>query len=809
MGIFERLFAGKKAPPAVPVAALAPVVLTAEAQAISLIEQGNDAEDRGELAQALTYYTAAVEHSPAFARAHLNLGNGLLKLSGYDEALAAYARAIELNPSSASAFFNSGNALYKSGRATEALIPYRQAIALKADFADAYIACGNVYNDAEQYEAAVAQFRLALSVRPDQPQTYHNLGLALLGLTLPEQAQEAFAQAIQIDPGYSAAHICLGSILREQGHSEQAKQHYQSAVQFNHDDAEQLNVVGQELHEMQFYDVAILAFRKALKLKPEFAEAMNNMANSLAVHGSLDDAIQTYRDAIQAQPLLAPSHSNLGMALYKQGRFAESIVCHRRAIELAPEFYAAYNNMALSLKDIGLLEEAIDSYKKAVELSPTFNIAYSNYLFTLLHSERMNAQEIFAEHQTFGLQFESPLLPQQKPHANSRDPERILHIGFVSADLINHAVVSFIEPIFHYLAKHSSVVVHIYDNSVVEDGISKRMRSYARHWNRIGTVTDEHLAKKIRADKIDILIDLSGHTARNRLLTFARKPAPVQLSWVGYPGSTGMQSIDYFVGDAYFLPPVEAEKQFVEKIIRLPATTTFQFLKQGPAVNTLPALSNGYITFGSFNRIDKISREVIRLWAKLLLLVPDSNMVMGAMPASDQYENEKLLAWFAEEGIGGERLCFLKRSNLTTYLEQHHDIDVCLDTFPYTGGTTTNNALCMGVPTLTLVGAHPSTRQGIANLSHVGLAELFAANDEATFLAKGQAIAADITQLAEIRANLRARFFGAAVSDPELVAGAFDHALRVAWQRWCAQTPTASFEVVRRDGSFTLLADAA
>jgi protein O-GlcNAc transferase len=277
------------------------------------------------------------------------------------------------------------------------------------------------------------------------------------------------------------------------------------------------------------------------------------------------------------------------------------------------------------------------------------------------------------------------------------------------------------------------------------------------------------------------------------LLTFARKPAPVQVSWIGYPGTTGLSAVDYYLADRYFLPPGKFDSQFTEKLVYLPASAPFLPDKGAPAVNSLPATINGHLTFGSFNRITKLRPSVIELWSRLLRALPTARMLLGGMPQDDSGANA-LIDWFASEGIARERLSFHPRSNLAAYLDLHRQVDICLDTFPYTGGTTTNHALWMGVPTLTLAGQTAPGRQGAANLGYVGL-DGFVAEDAADFQAKGLYWAGHLTELAQIRAGLRGRWEQSPVRKPEVIAEGVAQALRIMWQRWCAGLPPDSFEV--------------
>ena len=339
---------------------------------------------------------------------------------------------------------------------------------------------------------------------------------------------------------------------------------------------------------------------------------------------------------------------------------------------------------------------------------------------------------------------------------------------------------------------HSTLSLHAYYNHAVEDVVTKRLRGYFSQWHAIAHLSDAALAQKIADDGIDILIDLSGHTGSNRLLCFARKPAPVQASWIGYPGTTGLRAMDYYLADRYFLPPGVFDSQFTEKLVYLPADAPFLPDETAPPVNALPALSNGFVTFGSFSRISKLSRSAIALWSRLLRALPDARMLLGGMPREGEYDS--LIDWFVQEGIARERLRFLPRYSMADYLALHHQVDMCLDTFPFTGCTTTNHALWMGVPTLTLAGRTVPGRQGAALMGHAGLGA-FVATDAADFQEKGLHWADDLVALADIRAGLRARIEQSPIRRPEVIAAGVERAFRIMWQRWCAGQAPESMDV--------------
>jgi protein O-GlcNAc transferase len=560
-------------------------------------------------------------------------------------------------------------------------------------------------------------------------------------------------------------------------------------LEIKYDYAEAHYNLGVVLNSMGKSNDAVISFHRALGIKPDLAKAHVNLGNALRDLGQFDNAVTSYRRALEVKPDYAEAHYNLSISLKERGQYHDAIASCRLALEIKPDFAETHSNLGNVLQEIGQLGEAATSYRRALEIKPDYAEAHSNLLFILSHDTDRDPPSLFAEYRRFAEQFEVPLRAAWPQHDNPRDPERRLQVGFVSGDLRNHAVACFIEPILAHLTG-ANMALHAYYNHGTEDEVTRRIKGLVTHWHPVIGLSDAELAQRIRADGIDILIDLSGHTAHNRLLAFARKPAPIQVSWIGFPGTTGLHSMDYYLADRFFLPVEQFADQFTEKIVYLPSTTPFLPFAAAPAVNPLPALRNGYVTFGSFNRANKISRAVIAVWAQLLRALPESRMLLGSMAEGGQSEN--VLTWFAQEGIARERLSLHPRSDMATYLSLHHQVDLCLDTFPYTGGTTTCQALWMGVPTLTLAGKTPFGRDGAGLLGGVGL-DTFVAHDAADFVRMGVAWAGQLDALAAIRAQLRERFAQAPIGQPALLADSVERVLRTMWRRWCEGLPAQHF----------------
>jgi predicted O-linked N-acetylglucosamine transferase (SPINDLY family) len=535
--------------------------------------------------------------------------------------------------------------------------------------------------------------------------------------------------------------------------------------------------------------------KKAVRMSPDDAECHNNLGKIFQELDQPDEAEASCRQALKIKPNFAGALNNLGNTLLSCGRLSEAEKYCRRAVQIEPNNIWANNNLGSVLSSLGRSDEAEKSYRRAIEISPSFAGGYSNLLFLLDHNETISPEELFNEHCRFGEKVERPLRSGWPQYTNSRDPDRCLQVGFVSGDLRRHAVASFIEPVLTHLVNFPELSLHAYSNSSIEDGTTQRLRTYFKYWNSIRSLSDIALAEKIHADGIDILIDLSGHTKDNRLATFARKPAPLQVSWIGYPGTTGLQSMDYYLADHFSLPPGKFDDQFTEKIVYLP-TIPFSPSDLSPAINTLPALKNGYITFGSFNRPIKINASVIALWSELLRALPESKMLLDVMPGRGS--GDWLIELFSLEGIAAERLILHPRAGTERYLALHNQVDICLDTFPYNGGTTSLNALWMGVPTLTLAGSTLTGRLGAGILGQVGLSS-FVAENKSDYVEKGVSWAKNLSSLSILRSELRERFRQSEMGQPTIVAEGLERALRVMWRRWCADKPAESFEVKKQD----------
>ncbi|KFF72880.1 methyltransferase type 11 [Pectobacterium brasiliense] len=471
-------------------------------------------------------------------------------------------------------------------------------------------------------------------------------------------------------------------------------------------------------------------------------------------------------------------------------------VCLQKALQLLPNDSAIMNSMAMVLDKQSRVDESVSYYRRAVELAPNDLGMFSNLLFALSHDANVSAAELFAEHRRFGEIAERSvdgLTQTLVTYSQNKKADRLLRIGFVSGDLWSHPVSNFIEPAWHDIDR-SRFSLYAYSTSHYNDDTSSRLRKGTNSWHNVANMSDNELFELIQKDKIDILIDLSGHTAYNRLTVFARKPAPVQITWIGYPGTTGLKAMDYRLIGYYQAKPGELDSQGTEKLVYLsaPKTKTFEPIAGSPGVNRLPALTNKYITFGSLNRPSKLNDVVLETWSKILVALPESKMLFGAMPSED-YKN-MLSKKLQDYGVREEQLIFHRRMDMISYLKLHHEVDLMLDSFPYTGGTTAVHAAWMGIPTLTLAGETPASRQGVSIARTCGLDEFVASSIE-DFISRAIYWNHHIDELAVIRTSLRSRM---EYQEGEKVSAAdfLELALRKTWEIYCSDREAKSFSVL-------------
>lgn len=758
---------------------------TNEERAIALLKQGMALEELASLQESLVKYDAALQLSPTLGQAHFKRGNVLLAMGNPKEAVIAYEKALQFKPDSAAAYYNKGNALRGTGQLEDALNAYKAALLLKPDFADAHVAAGATQEELGQIDAAINYYSEALRIRPNYAEVYFNLGHILVNNNKIEEAISNFRCATEINPAYANAFANLGAAQQQLGEFEAAISNYQIALELTPNSAQTLNNLGAALRKLGRLDEARTAYQCALELQPDFAEAICNLGAVFQDLGLVVEAIDNYKKAIAINPDLFDAHNNLGVALHQAGRLNDAIVCYRRTLEINPDFFEAQDNLGSAQVELGKLEEAAKSYRRALEMKPDFARAQSNLLFVHNYLADQTPDILLKEARIF----DELVSKHAKPFKNWKidlDQTRCLRIGIVSGDLRQHPVGFFLESILVALAteSHKPFKFYAYSNHPQFDTVSKQMQDHCSAWRSILGLSDSTVAQLIREDKIDILIDLSGHTGHNRLPIFAWKPAPIQVTWLGYFATTGVKAIDYLIADPWTLPKSE-EVNFSEAIWRLPETRLcFTPPNISLDVSTLPALDNGFVTFGCFNNLTKINAEVMDLWAQILIAIPESRLFLKTQQFREESAKDAVKGQFAMRGISSEKLILESYSPRADYLAAYNRLDIALDPFPYTGGTTTVEALWMGVPVLTLAGKQFLARQGVGLLMNAGLPE-WIASDQDDYFSRAIAHASDLQRLALLRAGLRQQVLASPILDAPRFASHFEAALRGMWEKWC------------------------
>ncbi|MHB8624348.1 MAG: O-linked N-acetylglucosamine transferase, SPINDLY family protein [Sulfuricaulis sp.] len=517
-----------------------------------------------------------------------------------------------------------------------------------------------------------------------------------------------------------------------------------------------------------------------IRIKPDSQDAYYHLGCALMFQNKNEEAIEAFRRLLQLNPDHALTHLHMGNFSKNIGA---ALQYYQRAAQLQPNLAEAHAAVGTALVNCGRIDEAIASFRKGLQINPGLPGLHSNLLFALNYSPAYDAPAIFSEHVRWGGIFARLAAPL---HANVPNAERRLRVGYVSPDFREHSVAYFLESL---LANHSADEIETFCYAEVSrsDSTTERLRLLSGHWHNTVGINDRELAIRIRADGIDILVDLAGHSMNNRLSVFATKPAPVQVTYLGYPNTTGLTAIDYRLTDAWADPAGSADDYCTEKLVRLPhGFLCYQPPGELPPVVRPPVVSCRHITFGSFNNLSKVTPEVISVWASILRVVPDARLVIKNYSFSDPTVRERYWQLFAQHGINVDRLDFRARdTTIADHLNSYGAIDIALDTFPYNGATTTCEALWMGVPVITLAGRMHAGRVGVSLLSQVGLAELIAESPE-SYVAVARKLAENTDNLVHLRVAMREQLDHSPLCDGKNFAQDVELAYRSMWRAWCA-----------------------
>ncbi|MDP1683385.1 MAG: tetratricopeptide repeat protein [Burkholderiales bacterium] len=551
------------------------------------------------------------------------------------------------------------------------------------------------------------------------------------------------------------------------------------------DDAEAQNNLGLVLQDLKQFDSAVASYRRALKIDPDNAEVWNSLGTALQDIGQLDAAVDSYHRALKIKPDYVEGYNNLGIAFQELRRQDDAVACYHRALKIKSDYEEAHRNLGVALASLGQLDEAVASYRRALEIKPDSLDTNRDYLAVWLYHPETTPEVLYEKLNSFAVRMSAGLHEIDRYFPNTRDPRRKLRIGYVSSDFRYHPVGRNILPLIG-CHDRSKFEIYLYGNVLRPDSVTEWFKSTVTAWRSIVGVSDQDAAEMIRRDEIDILVLLAGRFDDNRPLIAACRAAPVQVSFHD-PVTSGLKAMDYLITD-HGLSPRETKEPFTERLFHLPTFYVHPPSINMPGVGLPPAREKGYITFGSFNNPSKVNEKVMALWSRVLHAVPDSRLTIKYQ---NIFGNESLrrrfLDLFLTHGIEAQRLDLVSASDSgEQHLARYAGIDIALDTFPFTGSTTTFESLWMGVPVVTLLGDHMVARWSGSMLKKLKLNELVA-HDEEEYVTIAQGLAQNLDHLESLRAGLRERVANSPLCDEKGRTRQIERAYRWMWAKWCAE----------------------
>jgi predicted O-linked N-acetylglucosamine transferase (SPINDLY family) len=665
------------------------------------------------------------------------------------EAEAAYEQMLERLPGHPAVLQGLGLLKHSQGKHEQALQMLRDAVSHAPRAAELRCNLAAVLGLLGRHSDAAVELRQALRSQPDHAEAWSNLGVALEKMQEFDEAISAYRRALELKPRYANTWKFLGNAYRRAKRWSEAEAAYRLCIELGDASAEVHHCLGTALQSLKRSDEALVEFRAAVSLQPQYTRA----------------------------------RISLGRLLNRFGRFVEAANVLHQGLALQPQNGQLHAHLAYTLGELGELDEVLSCLRAQLAMNPDAADVRSALLYTLHYHAASTPELLYREHVEWGKRYVDRLADARRPHGNQPNLDRRLKIGYVSPDFREHTVPRFIAPVIKN-HDHDRFEVYCYSNSDRDDRTKARLRGWADHWREIRKLSDEDADRLIREDGIDILVDLRGHAADNRLLLFARKPAPVQAVMIGYFDTTGLPTIDYRLTDEQQDPTGESERYHVEALSRLPQTSwCYGADEEAPAVVDPPALTNGYVTFGSLNKIIKVTPECVRVWAAVLETEVRSRLMLVA-PGRDsrQFVHDRLVRF----GLPPDRIVLLdKAPTRQAYLDRFGQIDVSLDTYPFSGITTTCDGLWMGVPTVTLTGTTSVSRAGRSILSAIGLAELVASTPD-QYVQAAASLARDLPRLKAVRAGMRQRMQDSPLMDHAGYTRRLESSFINMWSRWVA-----------------------
>jgi protein O-GlcNAc transferase len=736
---------------------------------------------RARYGDAEVFFRRAISQDSSQPQFHLGLGRNYKQQEKFPEAVQSYRRALQLSPNSVDAMVSLGIALWRDDDADEAAAILGRAAQLEPQSFEAAANLGNALLGADRYEDAIEAYRNALRLRPLSVETLNNLGRALVLVGQTVEARQYFDKALSLAPGYAEALFNIGELHFLGGDLAEGARYYAKAVVAQPNHVEAYLALGRALFDAGRLDQALETFVVMAAVAPASplphiwrAMVLRELSRGDEAVGALEQAVGLARDPAEV-------HLELGETYYQLGDYAKALECMNLTLSARPGMARAFNlegNLALFA---GQAEKAVAAYDRAIALEPEFPVYSHNALFARNYSDHSDSESLARAHREWGAS--RPTVDTPFPgQSRTRMPEGRLRVGFVSPDFRGHSVAHFITPILANLNKAGFESI-CYANNRRSDAVTEMQRRYADGWRAIAGKSDRVVADLIARDGVDILIDLAGHTAENRLGVFAQAAAPVQITYLGYPTTTGLPAMHYRMTDC-IVDPKGSESMNTETLLRLPDSYfCYMMASEAPAsVGPLPARAKGTVTFGSFNNLAKISLSTLRLWARVFEAIPGARLMLKNKSLGDRAVREAVSARLAEAGIAQSRVDLHAFDSVrASHLALYNEVDIALDTFPYNGATTTCEALWMGVPVVTLRGATHASRMGASILTAARLRDCIA-DDESAFVEICRKLASDLRALAGLRAGLRTLMISSALMDHATFVRHFEAALLRAWE---------------------------
>jgi predicted O-linked N-acetylglucosamine transferase (SPINDLY family) len=736
---------------------------------------------RGNYQQAKALLERSLSIEPPNLQFMENYATILFQTGSYEAALQTCQRGFKLNPGNVALLYVAAISLFKLERLQESLVQFDRLLLVAPNHLAAINERGGVLAKMKQYDSALVSFDKALTLHPQYADAYLAKGNVFGALKRYDEAVTSYDSALALKPDMAEAWLGRGNIFRALGHFKESLVAFDKALSLNSGLTEAWLGRGNALFELRHYDGARAAFAKAISLRPDFAEAWLGRGNVDCVLARLDEALAAYDKVLTLKPDSADASIGRGVVLGGRRKFDDAVDAIDRGLALKPDSREGWLARGRMLFETNRIAEAVAAYDKALLVEPDFADAISSRVFAvdfLTESDFATQQEA---RNLWWQKIGSPIAERSQAHyRDTADPDRRLKVGYVSSDFRQHSAARCFLPM---LGAHDKARFEIacYSCSIVEDDVTREFEALADHWRNVAQLSDDELSKLIQADEIDILVDLSGHTGGNRLTVFAGKPAPVQVS-AGATG-TGIPKIDYLFSDKVTCPP-DVRHLFAEKIYDLPSIMTIEPLPYQIPISRPPVLSNGYVTFGVFNRVSKISDDVVSLWARILHAVPGSKLLIKDFALAEAAMRVRQLGRFAAHGIAAERIAFLGATSHQEHLAAFKEVDISLDPFPQNGGISALESLQMGVPLVTLLGNGISSRAAGSILSSVGMNEWVAGTPD-NYLAIATKFAAMPDHLEALRPALPGKVAQSAVGDAAIYTKAVETAYRTMWAEYC------------------------